>query len=228
MTDGTPASIAQKIALVQSYNGNANLTWLDFALKSILGGEYAQNDLPATVPGMINPLVYWTSSNLQSYDRSLLAPGIETLLVIIMRAGIQRTYGKNGNTCERTTILQTSCAIKMESYGIYSATIFLVIQTIFAVLSILCFIPWLMSENPIGPAVRAVRQSVYFTTLLADSNFSDNIRGLCNAPGFAIWQGLDVVVQVGESIKSVQDDIGHITMDKKKFVRELVNGRRYT
>ena len=70
-------------------------------------------------------------------------------------------------------------------------------------------------------------ESIYFTALLADSNLSDNLKGLCNAPTHAVWQSLDIVVRIGESIMTQDEEIGHITMDKPKVVRPMVNARRY-
>ena len=91
----------------------------------------------------------------------------------------------------------------------------------------LAYIPWMLNSSPAGPAIRAVKESIYFTTLLSDSNLGDNIRGLCNAQTFSIWQALDVRVRVGEHVESIDEDVGHITMDKPKMVRPLVNGRKY-
>ena len=87
--------------------------------------------------------------------------------------------------------------------------------------------PWLISNVPAGPAIRALNESIYFTTLLADSNLGDNLKGLCNAPTHAIWQSLDVIVRIGESIMTQDEAVGHITMDKPKVVRPLINARRY-
>lgn len=91
----------------------------------------------------------------------------------------------------------------------------------------LTFIPWLLSVAPVVPAIRAVKESAYFTTQLPYSTFGDNLHGLCNASTFATWQSLDIIVQIGESVETTTDRNGYITMDKKKLVRPLVNGRKY-
>ena len=117
--------------------------------------------------------------------------------------------------------------LSIAPYGAQFAYSALCIQLILSICGTLAFIPWLLNHTPAGPAIRAVKESAYFTTLLADSSFGDNLRGLCNAPTFAIWQSLDLVVQIGESMETVEDLNGHITMDKKKLVRRLTNGRKY-
>ena len=98
---------------------------------------------------------------------------------------------------------------------------------IFNGLAVAAYIPWLFSSVPAGPAIRAMNESIYFTALLADSNLSDNLKGLCNAPTHAVWQSLDIIVRIGESIMTQDEAVGHITMDKPKVVRPMVNARRY-
>ena len=94
-------------------------------------------------------------------------------------------------------------------------------------MAILAYVPWIVTNVPLSPSIRAMKENIYFTTLLADSNMGDNLKGLCNAPTHQIWQSLDIVVRIGESIMTQDEEVGHITLDKPKVVRPLVNARRY-
>jgi hypothetical protein len=227
MTDGTPASIAQDVATLREVKEPASLDWLENAMVAIMDGPVTGYQLPATVPGMINPLLYWTTSNLLAINPSLLEAGLETMYVILLRAGIQRTYSTDGSTCVRNIVLENKSTLKIEPYGLDTVLVMLSVQMILTCLSVFAFLPWIFNTAPVAPAIRAVRENIYFTTLLADSNFSDNIRNLCNAPTYAIWQGLDQVVRVGEAVDTVEEDVGRISMDKTKLVRKMVNGRKY-
>jgi hypothetical protein len=228
MTDGTPASIAQEFASIREIKEGADIeTWLYKSMVNIFEGEMTDYQFPPTVSGMLTPLMYWTSSDLVAINVAMMESGIETFFTILLRSAIQRTYGSKGARCTRNVIVESQAMLRIKTYGGQSAIVALVIQLVFAAFSAAAFLPWFLNKAPAGPAIRAVKESVYFTTLLADSNFSDNLRGLCNAPTFAIWQGLDIVVRVGESVESMDDEVGHITMDKPKLVRPLTNGRRY-
>jgi len=229
MTDGSTASISQEHVEIREIGKDADIeTWLYAAFLNIFGNEEVIDlELPGTVPGMLNPLFYWTSSELTSISPRLFDAGMETFYTILMRAGIQRSYGANGDKCVRNTVVAGQSVFLLEYYGVAAAYIALVFQLVASLCSVAAFVPWMLSDKPAGPAIRAVKESIYFTTLLADSNFSDHIRGLCNAPSYAIWQGLDVIVRVGEAVDSVDDEVGHITMDKPKLVRPMTNGRKY-
>jgi hypothetical protein len=228
MTDGTTASIAQKHVEVREEKDDADIqTWVYFALQAILGTGVTTNPLPSQVPGMMSPILWWTTADLMAIDPALLEAGMETMFTIAFRAGMQRTYGTEGQKCVRNIVDPANTYIWMVQYGIDSSTAAVVIQLIFNIIAIFAFIPWLLSAVPAGPAIRAQQESIYFTTLLADSNLGDNLKGLCNAPTHAIWQSLDIVVRIGESIMTQDEDIGHITMDKPKVVRPMVNARKY-
>jgi hypothetical protein len=152
---------------------------------------------------------------------------METMFTIILRGAIQRTYSTEGVQCVRNIVIADQSKLTIAEYGYQCAVAALTIQLIFSLVSFIAFLPWLANQAPVGPAMRAVKDFIYFTTLLGDSNYSDNIRNLCNAQTFAIWQGLDVIVRVGEAVDTQDEDMGRITMDKTKLVRPLVNGRKY-
>ena len=227
MTDGTPASIAQENAKLRYLTGGADLSWVASGITNILGGDLTYYEMTPTVPGMINPLLYWCTSNLQSINPTLLDAGLETTFTMLLRAAIQRSYNTKGAKCTRNVVIESSSKLTIYPYGATTVVVAMSIQLLLSFIAAMAFIPWFLSESPAGPGIRAVREAIYFTALLADSNFSENIRSLCNAPTFAIWQGLDVVVRVGEAVETVDEDMGRITMDKPKMVRKLVNGRKY-
>lgn len=84
-----------------------------------------------------------------------------------------------------------------------------------------------MSESPIGPAVRILTEKVYMIALIKTSSVQVGIDQLCNAPTHQIWQNLDIVLKVGESVQTVHEETGHIVLDKYKMVKPLKNGRKY-
>jgi hypothetical protein len=228
MTDGTTASIAQKFAFIRDIGDAANVdVWAFDALQNILGSGVTKFPMPSQVPGTLTSLMWWTSTDLMCIDPALLEAGLETLFTMLFRAGIQRTYNTDGATCVRNVIDESQTILYMYSYGVDSSLAALIIQLIFNGMAAVAYIPWLFSNIPVGPAIRAMNESIYFTALLADSNLSDNLKGLCNAPTHAIWQSLDIVVRIGESIMTQDEAVGHITMDKPKVVRPMVNARKY-
>ena len=213
MTDGTPASIAQENVKIREIGEPANIDWVYSAMVSILGNQTADYELASTVPGVVNPLMYWTTSDLLSINPSLFEYGLETTFTILLRAGMQRTFNHQGNKCTRNVVLPQDSSLTIQKYGLQTVQAMLSLQLIFTAIAIIAFLPWLLAESPIGPAVRAVHESIYFTALLADSNFSENIRNLCNAPTFAIWQGLDTIVRVGEAVETVDEDVGRYVIN---------------
>lgn len=75
MTDGTPASISTKVAALRSTRELANNTWLTMALVNFLGGYVTSFELPDTVPGTVNPLLWRTSPSWISPSLADLEPG---------------------------------------------------------------------------------------------------------------------------------------------------------
>jgi len=75
--------------------------------------------------------------------------------------------------------------------------------------------------------VRAIKDSIFFTTLLCSTTIDNGFHELCNSPTHELWQALDVNVRIGETIQTMSEDVGHVTMDKPKLVTGLKNGKRY-
>jgi hypothetical protein len=152
---------------------------------------------------------------------SFITAGLETMWVIVTRAAIQRSYSHAGAICTRRITINSQSVVKIYKYGVQTSMAILIIQLCFVGMAAAAFIPWLLNPKPVGPAVRVVREASYFTTLLSDSNFSDGLRGLANSPTYAVWQALDLIVRVGEAMDSIDDDVGHIAMDKPKLSKFL-------
>ncbi len=227
MTDGTTASIAANSVNILSNGIAANMTWVKSALVAIFEGENSILPLPPTIPGTVNPLLWWTTPNLLASDPAALEAGMETLYAILLRAGMQRTFATKGTTCPKNVINPSGSVLTMPAYGVNIAVFILSYHFLVSLLSILCYIPWLRSKNPIGPAVRALHDHVYFTTLLNSSATNFYISELCNAPTHELWQALDITIRIGESIQTTGEDVGHICLEKPKLAASLTNGKKY-
>jgi hypothetical protein len=66
MTDGTTASIAANKVEVVELTGTGNMTWVYESIKIFFEGKTTFSiAMPPTFPGAVNPLLYWTTTNLQ-------------------------------------------------------------------------------------------------------------------------------------------------------------------
>nr|KAJ3421773.1 hypothetical protein HK105_002330 [Polyrhizophydium stewartii] len=229
MSDGTTASIAPRLVEVRTLSEPADLQyWLSNAMNAILEGPFSHTRLPPTFPGTVNPLLWWATPNLIAIDPSLIEAGIEAMFAVLLRAGVQRTYISEGDTCVHNMEILGVSSLDLVAYGANIAIFILSFQLFVTGISSLCFAPWLLSPNPIGPAVRLTRDPVYFTLMLNSSNIITGTEMLCNAPPHTIWQAYDTIVRVGEPFGTRDDPMfGHITLDRPKLVTHLTNGKRY-
>ena len=227
MTDGTPASIAAKEVKIREYLGEANIKWVYQSMVNILRGEFGAAALPSTIPGTMNPLLWWTTPNLLTIDPAFLNAGLETTFAILLRAGMQRTFSVTGTSCIKNVAIEGQTHVKMEDYSVWAGVFLLSYQLLITIIAMAGFIPWMLCKDPIGPAVRILSENIYFTTLLNSSSVNNGFHELCNAQTHMIWQSLDVIVRIGESIQTVSEEVGHVTMDKPKLIRKLVNGKKY-
>ncbi|KAJ3094668.1 hypothetical protein HK100_006065 [Physocladia obscura] len=230
MTDGTTASIAPNtVSLVES-TGQADIeTWLSFGMQAIIEGPTSLYFTPPTVPGSLTTLLWWTSPNLISIDRALVAAGIETMYAILFKAAVQRTYTPMATQCLRkNTLTSHQTVIGMGREGYYVTMVMLAIQWTISICSVGAFVLWFFTLHPIGPAVRATQESVYLMTLLTSSpHLGIGLNDLCNAETYAIWHKLDVVCRIGESLDTLENDIGKIVVDRPQMVRGIQNGKKY-
>ena len=129
MTDGTTASIAQKDVRVREELDSADLNqWAYFALNAVLGDGVQTNALPAQVPGMLSPIMWWATVDLMAIDPAMFEAGMETFFTLMFRAGVQRTYGTAGAKCVRNIVDTANTYIQMQSYGVTSSLAAVIIQ----------------------------------------------------------------------------------------------------
>ncbi|KAJ3230908.1 hypothetical protein HDU81_004141 [Chytriomyces hyalinus] len=230
MTDGTAASFSPNIVTPMYIVSKADVKrWLSFAMMKMTDGPVSFREMPATVPGSLAPLLWWTSPNLMAIDRALVEAGMETMYAVLFKGAIQRTYSTMATGCPRKNMLASHNSLIMISDSAFTAScILLGIHLFFTLLSAVSFSVWFMSAHPIGPAVRAMQESIYMVALLGSSgHVGTGLPQLCNAESYAIWQKLDVRCRIGESLNSGEDEIGKIVVDKPALVRPLKNGKRY-
>jgi hypothetical protein len=197
------------------------------ALSNIHEGNISATKLRQTVPGIINPLLWWCTPNLLSIDPNMLEAGLETYFTILLRAGIQRTYHVDGASCTSNVKIIGRCKIQMLNWNASLALFVTGFQLLVCLLSILGFVPWFLSENPIGPGVRLLKENIYFVNVVNKSALFRIFSELCNAPSPTLWQSLDIVVRIGESFSTKNEEVGNIILDKPKMVKAFANAKRY-
>jgi hypothetical protein len=96
MTDGTSASIAVYSSLILGQKESADMKWVEFGLRSFLDLAPSHMYLNPIVPGMLNPLLWWASSDLLAVNPSFYEAGVETLFNILFVGAVQRTFKTKG------------------------------------------------------------------------------------------------------------------------------------
>ncbi|KAI9356213.1 hypothetical protein DFJ73DRAFT_623214 [Zopfochytrium polystomum] len=227
-TDGSVSSIAPNHVYLDEFIELADMQGLGFAFNALVEGPVSYFRLPALVPGSINPLLWWATPNLNNIDRALLDAGVETMYSVLFKAAIQRTYQSNAMQCPRmNVVLSHISTIHMGKEGLIVAMGLLGAQLLVALMAAAAFILWFTSPNPIGPAVRATTEYIYLLTLLAPTQMTVGLGELGNAETYSIWQELDVIVRIGESIHTLDNQVGQLVIDKPSMVRPIQNGRKY-
>jgi hypothetical protein len=228
MTDGTPASIATKAVRIREIGQPANMTWMFLGLQSMLGTEGAIR-LPPTFPGAVNPLLWWTTPNMQVVSAPFLEAGIETTFAMLSKGAVQRIFASSGQSCSQSIFSPSSVLLKATDTGFVAGLIFCVGQLLLNLISLLGFLPWMLSKNPISPAVRLVTDQNYFTVMISkldSSHIINTIKPNCDKD--YIWPRMDCILRLGEKISTKEDpDQGDITLDRPKFVYHLENGKVY-
>lgn len=231
MTDGYPSSIALKKATIISDEGPADVFWAYNSLKSVLGGQLSIQKLPKIFPGCENPLLWWTTVNLQYMSYSLIEPGLETMFGIILRGGMQRTLKGRATECSELITDIDRFLLTIDSTGYYILTFFAAMHMVFTLLALVATIPWFVSQAPISPAIRLMGSRTYFLMMIAKRIATDvPIDALrSNMESVAVWPTLDCILRVGEAKTTSDDpDIGRIVLDKPKLVSGLTYTKSYT
>ncbi|TPX71570.1 hypothetical protein CcCBS67573_g06165 [Chytriomyces confervae] len=184
-------------------------------------------ELVSNVPALASALLYWTTSDLKSVDPALHAQGIETLYAIFLRAGLQRTLPSHGSRCPREIHRDDATLISVSQTGVITVYLIGSIQLALSLLALLLSSVWFISPVPLGPAIRIVTEPVYFIALLSESPFGINLSGTANAQGHVMWQQLDLIARIGESLDTLGEPIGRIRLDRPRMVKNLKNARFY-
>jgi hypothetical protein len=182
-----------------------------------------------TVPNMINPLLYWTTSDLMTTDPALLSVGIETSICILLRAGIQRTFDNVGYSCDGVlTARPDQVIVSMAYWSRIMLVLTICIQLLWCLVILILGVHWIRIEYPITPGLRAVEDSCFLFSLLSESPFSGSLVNTSNAQRYVIWQKFDFVVRIGEQLDKFDELVGKIRVDRPKLIKELTNGSVYT
>ncbi|KAJ3267873.1 hypothetical protein HDV01_003868 [Terramyces sp. JEL0728] len=228
MTDGSPASIAPKFVEILSVGQPANITWLFAAFKNIFGGDAeSATDLPQTYRGTINPLLWWTSPNMEVVNAALLEAGMETMFSILGRAGAQRSFTHTSAKCEQSVINSAYVVLKISKTGFQLGLLFFISQLVMILISITGTIPWIRSKYPISPGIRLAHDHTFFTVMVNNTIVSlFGINSTMDTP--LVWSRFDFGVRIGEEHQTRDDpDLGHMIMDKPKFVATFTKGKAY-
>ncbi|KAI8916124.1 hypothetical protein EDD86DRAFT_253469 [Gorgonomyces haynaldii] len=229
MTDGTPASIAIREAIIRTEGETVSINWPYQALVNLLGSEYAAIELPQVYPGSVNPLIWWTTKDMQSVNTGLLEPGLETTFSLLLRTAIQRSYSTKASYCAQNIIDPNSAVLKMSTQGIWIGAIFSIGQIIVLFVCIFGSSHWFRSSNPILPCIRLASDGTFFTLMLSGSFTSDLLASLPpSTPNSEVWRILDVKVRLGASILAKDDpDMGFIILDKPKLITNFEREKKY-
>lgn len=166
---------------------------------------------------------------MQVVSASLLEAGLETTFAMLSKGAVQRVFGTRGHSCSQSIISPTSVLLTITPIGYYSGLAFSIGQFLVNLIALLGFLPWLLSKNPMAPAVRLVKDHTYFTVMISRQETSyivSNIKPNCEKN--YIWPRMDNVLRIGEKLSTREDpDQGDITLDRPKFVAPLENGKVY-
>ncbi|KAJ3317763.1 hypothetical protein HDV06_001246 [Boothiomyces sp. JEL0866] len=226
-TDGTSASIAPvNVHVLETYNP-ANSTLLYLSLVNILEGETSYHYLPQTISGAQNPLLWWATTNMVSVDPAIIEPGIETMISIILRSGVFRTFNSEGSACQQSVLNTDYVIIHISDLGYGFGMTFVIIEYFVLLMCLLSFIPWLAASKPIGPGVRIASDRTYFTVMVN----STAVQSLGIVPLMEtdiMWNKFDIIVRVGESKQTKDDEeLGKIALDLPKLVSHFTWGKSY-
>ncbi|ORY52423.1 hypothetical protein BCR33DRAFT_317536 [Rhizoclosmatium globosum] len=225
-TDGTTASIA--LVKSQFYQTTENQqiggTAIHGALSTILRTNESNT---IAMSGILKAAFLGSPFSGNATQKVSLEAAMEMLYSILLRAGIQRTFDTDGLSCPRYKIQKDRTMVFLNSTG--SLAIFFVasLQLVLCIFSLVLGSYWIFSTTPLSPAIRVIREPKHFLASLAASPFAANLQGTGNAPASEIWSRLDVVARIGESIHTVDFEVGEILLSRPEEVIPLANDRKY-
>ncbi|KAI8914363.1 hypothetical protein EDD86DRAFT_199167 [Gorgonomyces haynaldii] len=230
MTDGTPASVAINSVTIDEVHEAANMSWVLASLQNALGGDISAVRMPKSYPGAMNPMLWWATSNMQSINAAYLNSGLETTFAMILRVGMIRTLNTEAHLCPQTLIEQNAIIISLHETQAAITWVFVSSLMILWVFALILSLPFMFSQHPIKPAIRFVKDPIYFRIMIAPVLESGLIKG-----GFQplmdsadMWPRMDIVLRLGESLATKDDpEQGQIVLGKPKIVTNLTKGKLY-
>jgi hypothetical protein len=228
MTDGSSGSVAPERVQIREQLEPYDIAWLEHGFKTLFG-DTGYVRLPPTFPGSINPLLWWTSSNMQSVSPSSLEKGIETTFAILSKLAIQRTYRTGGDLCSQNRIALNITKLHTTIDGLMYGIIFACIQFIANIAALAGFIPWFLSKTPVFPAYRLFTDNFYFALMMSKPHLSGLMGPISlNDNRDAIWNSIDTTLRMGEAILTVEDpETGELTLDRPKMVAAISVNKIY-
>ena len=127
---------------------------------------------------------------------------------------MMRSFDTTGNTCPVYGNEAGVSIIALTQWGQIIMYVNGGIQLVMSLFSLCLACTWFFSKTPLLPAMRMMRDPTYFMTLICDSPFTVFLVGTNNAPKHVIWQALDQIARIGETIDTLQDQIGHIKLER--------------
>ena len=175
-------------------------------------------------------MLWLMTKNMQAVSSGLLETGMEVTVMYILRAAMQRSYTIYGGVCQETITDPGSVTLFLSDEGFATGFIWVAFQLIVNLVSFAAYVPWMISEFPMLPAILIANDNLLFS-FLAAKNFimSSRIKSMgSNLESALIWPRLDVVLRVGESALSAEDpERGVIVLDKPRMVTNLSYVKAY-
>ncbi|KAI8893196.1 hypothetical protein BC833DRAFT_309253 [Globomyces pollinis-pini] len=205
----------------------ANITALKESMAILLGGDYSFNDLPSSYPSALNSLLWWTTLNTKSTIPTFVDAGIETVVSIILRAAIQRSFPVKGLNCEAEHYSELELDIVFTPTGRTLASLFVSFQLFVNFVSLMLAMIWFYTNDLIFPAILIARKQMCFTVMLTSNpKFAGVFSTKMNLHD--MWVTYDRIGRVGESKEtSPNPDSGIILLDNPKEVRPLRRNKLY-
>jgi hypothetical protein len=223
-TSGSFASKKVSQINVNSVTNTGDFKWLAFAAASMLEEPI---DLQPTVPDLMNPLLWWTVSDQRSKTLEIegFNQGIEVMMSILLRGGVERTYSESVGECFLKVALPDESRAFFAPYGHITGILIVVYHLLVLVTAFVYSIPWLLTSNPCQPGIRLLKDEAYFAVLLREMK-DVSISGMSKEE--ELWRQLDTPCRIGEANSTVNDfTYGQITLGAPDSVSPFVLTKRY-
>jgi hypothetical protein len=113
-------------------------SWVYQSLINLMDGRNNTNlRMPTTIPGSINCLMWWSTSNLQGISSPLLDAGVETLYTMLLRLSMQRSFTFDITRCIQNVEDTSTFVFKINSLGYISGIIYIVGELLIIIICLL-------------------------------------------------------------------------------------------